>query len=44
MIGKYLFEHEIPHGVKSICCNGKTYSREEFVLKVRSFSKDKKKV
>jgi len=37
MIGEYLFKNEIPHGIKTIHCNGKTYSREEFVLEREKF-------
>ena len=31
MIGEYLFESDFPKHVKSVYCNGKTYTREEFL-------------
>ena len=41
MIDEYLFENNVPIGVKSIYCNGTTYSREQFLIEREKFLKKK---
>ena len=43
MIGKYLFDNDFPEHVKSIFCNGKTYTRNEFLIEKEKFLKRKSK-
>jgi len=43
MIGEYLFYNDFPERIKSIYCNGKTYSREEFLIERERFFKRKNK-
>ncbi len=44
MIGEHLFYNEFPKHAKSIYCNGKTYSREEFLNEREEFFKRKAKM
>ena len=43
MIGEYLFYNDFRQGVKSIYCNGKVYTREEFLIEKDKFFKKKSK-
>lgn len=43
MLGEYLFYNDFPQGVKSIYCNGKVYTREEFLIEKDKFFKKKSK-
>ena len=43
MLGEYLFYNDFPQGVKSIYCNGKVYTREEFLIEKEKFFKKKLK-
>tara|TARA_B100001094_G_scaffold104886_1_gene101067 strand:- start:303 stop:458 length:156 start_codon:yes stop_codon:yes gene_type:complete len=43
MIGEYLFYNDFPKGVRSIYCNGKTYTREQFLIEKEKFLKRKAK-
>jgi len=43
MIGEYLFYNDFPENVKSVYCNGKTYTRKEFLIEKEKFLKRKAK-
>ena len=42
MIGEYLFESDFPKHVKSVYCNGRTYTREEFLKEKENYLLKKK--
>ena len=42
MICEYLFESEFPKHVKSVWCNGKKYTREEFLKEKENYLLKKK--
>ena len=41
MIDEYLFGNDLPVGVRSIYCNGRTYSREQFLIEREKFLQKK---
>tara|TARA_B100001057_G_scaffold498638_1_gene606368 strand:+ start:18857 stop:19015 length:159 start_codon:yes stop_codon:yes gene_type:complete len=43
MIGEYLFNSDFPKHVKSVYCNGRTYTREEFLEEKEKYLLRKKK-
>ena len=43
MISEYLFDNDFPEHAKSIYCNGRTYTREEFLREKERFLKRKTK-
>jgi len=43
MIDEYLFENDLPVGVRSIYCNGRKYSREQFLIEREKFTQKKRK-
>jgi len=43
MIDEYLFENNVPIGVKSIYCNVRTYSRDQFMIERQKFLQKKRK-
>ena len=42
MIGENLFESDFPKHVKSVYCNGRTYTREEFLKEKENYPLKKK--
>ena len=42
MIGEYLFESDFPKHVKSVYCNGRKYTREEFLKEKENYLLNKK--
>jgi len=43
MIDEYLFGNDLPVGVRSIYCNGRKYSREQFLIEREKFTQKKRK-
>ena len=43
MLDDFIFQNDIPKGVKSLSFNGKTYSREQFLAERKKFFNNKNK-
>ena len=43
MLDSFIFQNDIPKGVKSLFFNGKTYSREQFLAERKKFFNNKTK-
>jgi len=41
MIGEYLFYNNFPDHAKSVYCNGRTYTRDEYLIEKKKFLKRK---